>query len=399
MPIKSLILKATSGPLAGQEIKVESGKTVRIGRTPKADIASSDPYMSGIHFAVECHAEACRVLDLNSRHGTFLNGEKTVGAVLREGDEIYAGQTTFVAHLEETPAESQQLPTIELDKESLRADVNIPSEIKTPPAPIETPPPVVNLPVAPQPLNEARQATEAAGPATDKLPESVQQPAQPTPRPEIPPPTPPQTEVQPPPSAAATEERAAAMPESAVERVLRASNASTPEGRLIAILRSQREPLFAILDAAHEPTVPQLLRASGEEYQSLYQGEAFAEVAPYLVSIQPTSRFLERLAHEGWGHGWVVFLTCSLPLGSIREYFRRSLMIRMPDGREFFSRFYDPRFFRNFLRGCTQAEADRYFGPISSYLIEADNPEILLQFTRSSTGVEMKERLLLIAGT
>jgi hypothetical protein len=31
--------------------------------------------------------------------------------------------------------------------------------------------------------------------------------------------------------------------------------------------------------------------------------------------------------------------------------------------------------------------------------MEAENPEILLEFTRSGKGVEVKERLLLLSGT
>jgi hypothetical protein len=174
---------------------------------------------------------------------------------------------------------------------------------------------------------------------------------------------------------------------------------TTPEGRLLSLLRNQPEQLFALLDAAHEPTVPELLRGSGHEYQSLYEGNAFADTAPYLVAVPPASRLLDKLVYEGWGRGWAVYLTCGLPLKAVRDYFRQALMIKMPDGREFFSRFYDPRFFRGFLRGCTPAEADRFFGPITSYLMEAENPEILLQFNRSAAGVQMKERLLLIPGT
>jgi hypothetical protein len=180
---------------------------------------------------------------------------------------------------------------------------------------------------------------------------------------------------------------------------LELASAATPEGRLLNILREDQESLFALLDAARELGVPELLRGSGEEFQSLYAGEAFAESAPYLVYLPPSSRLLDKLVHEGWGKGWIVYLTCGLPLQAVRDYFRQSLMIKMPDGQEFFSRFYDPRFFRGFLRGCTQAEAERYFGPINSYLMEAENAEILLQFTKSGTGVETKERLLLIPGT
>jgi hypothetical protein len=69
-------------------------------------------------------------------------------------------------------------------------------------------------------------------------------------------------------------------------------------------------------------------------------------------------------------------------------------MVRLPDGVELFSRFYDPRFFRAFLNSCTAAEAERFFGPVSSYFIEAEKPEIVLQFTLTTGGVEKKGHLL-----
>jgi len=66
----------------------------------------------------------------------------------------------------------------------------------------------------------------------------------------------------------------------------------------------------------------------------------------------------------------------------------------MPDGMELFSRFYDPRFFRAFLETCGAAEAEKFYGPITSYFMEDDRPEILLQFTRSKRGAEKKGHLL-----
>jgi hypothetical protein len=49
-----------------------------------------------VHFAIECDNQVCRLLDLGSRHGTFLNDERLeTPALLRDGDEIRAGLTTF----------------------------------------------------------------------------------------------------------------------------------------------------------------------------------------------------------------------------------------------------------------------------------------------------------------
>src|SRR5919199_1921215 len=102
MSIKSLTLKVTTGPYAGKEIDVGSGQSVRIGRTLKSDVATSDPYMSGEHFMVVCDGQGCRIRDLNSRHGTFLNEAKISEAPLQDGDQIYVGQTTLIVQLKET---------------------------------------------------------------------------------------------------------------------------------------------------------------------------------------------------------------------------------------------------------------------------------------------------------
>lgn len=151
---------------------------------------------------------------------------------------------------------------------------------------------------------------------------------------------------------------------------------------------------MALLDATHERDLVRLLADSGEEVQSLYQDPKSAAIAPYLVRLPPGSPLLKQMVHGGWGRGWGVYLTCKLPLTQLRDYFRKALMVRLPDGVELFSRFYDPRFFRAFLEGCTGAEAERFFGPVSSYLMEAEKPEILLQFTPTSHGAQKKGHLL-----
>src|SRR5262249_54256669 len=106
------------------------------------------------------------------------------------------------------------------------------------------------------------------------------------------------------------------------------------------------------------------------------------------------TELLKQMVHQGWGRGWGVYLTCSLSLAQVRDYFRSSLLVTMPDGMELFSRFYDPRFFRSFLESCSAAEAENFFGPITSYLMEDERSEILLQFKRGKKGPEKKGHLL-----
>lgn len=385
----------------GQQIELEAGKVTRVGRTNKAEVATQDGYMSGIHFAIECEPDVCRLRDLNSRNGTSVNGEKVTAIDLRDGDRIFAGQSNFVIHIE------SEAPATAVEKSS----ANLMDTIRpaSPPQPPTPPQKSIAPPALPDPTKMRAGSTAPHAPS-EPLPSSpaasstpgAQADADRKEKPEH------ADRREKPEEASQTDQlfkesspvAVAATPNIGLLSIIEtAAAAATPEGRLLQILRRQRDPLYALLDAARDTQVLALLRGSSEEFQSLYDGERFAEIAPYLVLLPPQSQLPEKLIREGWGKGWGVYLTCGASLREIRAYFRKVLMVKTPDGGEFFSRFYDPRFLREFLRTGTPAEAERMFGPISRYFIEAEKPEILMQFTRTKQGAELKERLLLLPGT
>jgi gamma-glutamylcyclotransferase (GGCT)/AIG2-like uncharacterized protein YtfP len=105
-----VILEAVSGPIAGRKIEVRSGTILRIGRTAKSDYAlGEDSYLSGQHFAIENDGNEARARDLGSSNGTFVNGERvTSETVLREGDSLTAGGSTFTVRLDETGQPSRE---------------------------------------------------------------------------------------------------------------------------------------------------------------------------------------------------------------------------------------------------------------------------------------------------
>jgi hypothetical protein len=108
-----VILEAVSGPVAGRRIEVRGGTILRIGRTAKSDYAlGEDSYLSGQHFAVECDGTQGRVRDLGSSNGTFLNGARVTDEVLREGDSVTAGGSTFTVHLDASTTGDQAAPAI-----------------------------------------------------------------------------------------------------------------------------------------------------------------------------------------------------------------------------------------------------------------------------------------------
>ncbi|MGH9900520.1 MAG: DUF4123 domain-containing protein [Pyrinomonadaceae bacterium] len=398
-----LTLEITSGPYAGKKITLEPGRTVSFGRTEKADFPTQDTYMSGVHFAVECGPESCQIRDLDSRNGTLLNGEPVKAAVLRDGDQIFAGQTDFVARVEKTaparpPAAKTAATHVPPTQEIPVPEIPVP---KTPAQPVPDDVPAYLRSPTGAPSTPLQTPTGAPS-TTDEL-----QPSQPRPRPHQPPPA----EVSPqswpaipqgttPFGAQSYHERGTLSPieVSSARIALETSSASTPKGRLVQILREQRDPLYALFDAQRDPRALDFLKGSGEEYASLYEGERDAAIAPYIARLTPETRLLETLVLEGWGKGWGVYLTSAASLAALRDYFRQTLLVKVGD-REFLFRFYDPEFLRGTLRTSTPEETAKFFGPISRYFIEAVKPEIVEQFTRTERGAQLKERLLLLQGS
>jgi hypothetical protein len=100
-----VILEAVSGPVLGRRIEVRGGNIVRIGRTGKSDYPIiEDGYLSGLHFAVEFDGTQCRIRDLGSSNGTFVNGSRVTELVVQDGDSVVAGGSTFVIHVDLLPS-------------------------------------------------------------------------------------------------------------------------------------------------------------------------------------------------------------------------------------------------------------------------------------------------------
>jgi pSer/pThr/pTyr-binding forkhead associated (FHA) protein len=99
-----VILESVSGPITGRRIEIRGGSIVRIGRTGKSDHAiAEDSYLSGLHFSAECDGTQCRIRDLGSSNGTFVNGARISEQVVQAGDSIVAGGSTFRIHIDLLP--------------------------------------------------------------------------------------------------------------------------------------------------------------------------------------------------------------------------------------------------------------------------------------------------------
>ncbi len=110
-----LLLQATEGPHKGETFTCQGHDIFLVGRSKQAHLQLRDDYFSRAHFLIEVNPPSCRLMDLTSRNGTFVNGERVRSVELRDGDTIKAGNTVLKVSMP-APAGSAALdaPTLGL---------------------------------------------------------------------------------------------------------------------------------------------------------------------------------------------------------------------------------------------------------------------------------------------
>lgn len=149
------------------------------------------------------------------------------------------------------------------------------------------------------------------------------------------------------------------------------------------LYREEGGSIYAILDGASVPGLPQKLADQEPEHVSLYRGELepdMAEVAPYLVRLDPEAPFTEWVLDRGWGKHWGIFVETSADLTSLRAHLRKMLKVHDSEGRPLLFRYYDPRVMRTYLPTCNGEELQTMFGPVDAYLMEDESGAALLRF-------------------
>lgn len=139
--------------------------------------------------------------------------------------------------------------------------------------------------------------------------------------------------------------------------------------------------LWAVLDAARDPRIVQVLDECVDDARSLYEGPqnaALADVAPYLVRLRADSHLLRLLVEEGWGAAWGIFIAWSASEKEVRRHLRRFLMVESEESREkMYFRFYDPRVLRTFIPTCSVRQLTELFGDVGAFLCEGAEGELL----------------------
>ncbi len=95
-------LEVTTGPHVGKVYRFDRHDTFVVGRSSQVQFSvPDDGFLSRNHFLIEFNPPACLLRDLGSTNGTKVNGLRVETVRLRDGDEIVAGGSSFVIHVEE----------------------------------------------------------------------------------------------------------------------------------------------------------------------------------------------------------------------------------------------------------------------------------------------------------
>ncbi len=130
---------------------------------------------------------------------------------------------------------------------------------------------------------------------------------------------------------------------------------------------------YAVVDAARNRRILQLVEESIDPHRSLYEGiegRTLDHVAPYLIGFEPSSQLLDALLAEGWGEAWGIFFGGNVEFEYARRHFRRYLMVDHDDGRRLYFRFYDPRTLQDFVPLAADWQKNHLFAPFEVCVYE-----------------------------
>ena len=128
-------------------------------------------------------------------------------------------------------------------------------------------------------------------------------------------------------------------------------------------------PHFALIDAARDPSIANLVRQE-KAWQCMFGGNldpAVEAVAPYIVRLDPGSNFTNILQTHGWTNAWGITCHAAAKMVDVRRKLRQNLEVVMPLGETGLFRFYDPRVFVPFISASAPHELEPWFDPIDAY--------------------------------
>ncbi|MDG3005794.1 DUF4123 domain-containing protein [Paludisphaera mucosa] len=108
-----LVLSVESGPDAGRSFTIAPDVEAVVGRAaPATVVVGGDPTMSRRHFALAFDGREARIRDLDSAHGTLVDGSETVAGTVGDGARVQAGGTTLRIRLRTADTRRDEILTL-----------------------------------------------------------------------------------------------------------------------------------------------------------------------------------------------------------------------------------------------------------------------------------------------
>lgn len=105
------------------------------------------------------------------------------------------------------------------------------------------------------------------------------------------------------------------------------------------------------------------------------------EVAPYMILLEKDSDFTTWLIKHGWQNHWNIFVKSALEPKAFRKQIRKLQLVRSPEGKTLFFRFYDPRVMENFLPTVDEAQHSELYENIQAFYFPLLNSNELVKAT------------------
>ena len=157
----------------------------------------------------------------------------------------------------------------------------------------------------------------------------------------------------------------------------------------------ENEELYAVIDGAQDLEMAFLSKQIYDEaIHSLFEGDmtdALADVAPYFTHVDLEKDYLERWQEKLGNNVGILFTTANNDNELLIQHLREIFVVTDESEQEYFFRFYDPRVIRTFLSTCNEEELRQFFGPISSFLVESERPNGLIQYSIVESRLSVSE--------
>ena len=93
------VLKTADDAEAPFMFRILPGSIKTVGRAARADFIVDAALVSRLHCRLTAGATELEVVDLESTNGTFVNGERTGRAILKNGDRLGVGRVDLFVDL------------------------------------------------------------------------------------------------------------------------------------------------------------------------------------------------------------------------------------------------------------------------------------------------------------